>query len=223
MKRRALKNWLRQLLLPGAALLLLLAGFSPVAQAAPSCLSDVGGPNDPTGDGQGDITRLCTDNANLPDSFDIYMSWDETAFSGKNTGDACALFDTDGDPGGNINYAICISVGGKPASLSAGPLIYRCNNSSPDRCSSPTPITPSGTTCSAQVKDEDPFPTGDDSPDDTVGVCTIDPDDIPPGAVRTNLCSFPSINPNSDPKDCVGIVGGGFITIENVADPDDGT
>ena len=123
MKRRKLKNWLQQRVLTGAALLLLLAGFSSFAQAAPSCLADVDGPNDPSGDGQGDITRLCTDNANLPTSFDIYMSWDETAFSGSNSGDACALFDTDADPGGNINYAICISVGGNPAVLSAGPLV----------------------------------------------------------------------------------------------------
>jgi uncharacterized repeat protein (TIGR01451 family) len=205
-------------------LIVMLAGFSSLAGAAPNCLADVDGANDPSGDGQGDITRLCTDNANLPTSFDVYMSWDETGFSGANTGDACVLFDTDGDAGGNIDYAICISVDGDPASLSAGPLIYSCGNANPDRCSSPGTITPSGsTTCSASVQSEDPFPAGDDYPNDTVGVCTIDPNDIPSGAVRTNLCSFPSGEPNSNPTDCVGVVGGGFITIEKVADPDDGT
>jgi hypothetical protein len=161
--RRTLKHWLLQRGLPGMALLLVLAGFSPFAHAAPVCLDDVDGANDPSGDGQGDITRLCTDNANLPTSFDVYMSWDETGFSGANTGDACVLFDTDGDASGNIDYAICISIGGNPASLSAGPLLYSCGNSTPDRCSSPVTIIPSGATnCSASVQTEDPFPAGDD-------------------------------------------------------------
>ena len=220
--QKTLKNWLHQLALPGMALL--LAGFSSLATAAPMCFSDVDGPNDPPGDGQGDITRFCLDNANLPTSFDVYMQWDDDGFNGANTGDACALFDTDGDPSGNIDYAICISVGGKPGSLAAGPLVYSCGNTDPDRCTSPGTISPSaGTTCSASVQSDDPFSAGDDHPDDTVGVCTIDPTDIPAGAVRTNLCSFPSINPNSAPKDCVGAIGGGFINIVKVADPDDGS
>jgi uncharacterized repeat protein (TIGR01451 family) len=212
-------------------LVLTLLGFSRLVGAVPQCLVDVDGPNDPTGDGQVDITRLCTDNDNLvttplpvTGSFDVYMSWDEIAFSGANTGDACVLFDTNGDPGGNIDYAICISVGGSPASLSAGPLIYSCDDSADNQCNSPVSITPSGaTTCAASVQSVDPFPAGDGYPNDTVGVCTIDVADIPPDAIRTNLCSFPSTIPNSAPKDCVGVVGGGFITIEKIADPDDGT
>ncbi|UCC56548.1 MAG: hypothetical protein JSU75_01915, partial [Gammaproteobacteria bacterium] len=224
MTRRTNNNRLHRLVFTGLTLLLLLTGFLPSAQAAPQCLADVDGANDPPGDGQGDITRLCLDNGNLPASFDVYLSWDEDGFSGANTGDACVLFDTDGDANGFIDYAICISVAGNPATLSAGPLIYSCSNAAADKCTQPVPIIPSGaTSCSASVQPEDPFSAGDDYPDDTVGVCTIDVNDIPSGAVRTNLCSFPSINPNSDPKDCVGVVGGGFIEIVKVADPDDGT
>ena len=58
------------------------SGYSPAVLAVPTCFTDVHGPNDPSGDGQGDITRLCLDTANVPTSFDVYMSWDETSFSG---------------------------------------------------------------------------------------------------------------------------------------------
>jgi hypothetical protein len=102
------------------------AGLSP-AYAAVTCFSDTDGPNDPPGDGQGDITRFCLDNANLPSSFDVYMNWDEASFNGANTGDGCVLFDTNGDAGGNVDFAICISVGGNPGSMVAGPLLYSCN------------------------------------------------------------------------------------------------
>ena len=230
--RATIESWLKRSALPGRAvpvscvrasgrnyaglkslaLLVVLAcgGYAPTAQAAPVCLADIDGPNDPPGDGQGDITRLCVDKANLPASFDVYMSWDEDGFNGANTGDACVLFDTDGDAGGFIDYAICISVDGNPASLSAGPLIYSCGNTAADKCTQPVTITPSGaTTCSASVQSEDPFPAGDDYPDDTVGICTIDVSDIPSGAVRTSLCSFPSINSNSDPRTAsVSLVAG---------------
>jgi hypothetical protein len=60
------------------------AGLSP-AYAAVTCFSDTDGPNDPPGDGQGDITRFCLDNANLPSSFDVCMNWDEASFNGANT------------------------------------------------------------------------------------------------------------------------------------------
>jgi len=98
-----------------------LAGISP-AYAAVTCLADVEGPSDPPGDGQGDITRFCLDNANLPSSFDVYMSRDEASFSGASTGDGCVLFDTSADAGGNVDFAICISVGGASGAMVAGPL-----------------------------------------------------------------------------------------------------
>lgn len=69
------------------------AGLSP-AYAAVTCFSDIDGPNDPPGDGQGDITRFCLDNANLPSWFDVYLNWDEDSFNGAYTGDGCVLFDT---------------------------------------------------------------------------------------------------------------------------------
>ncbi len=205
-------------------LLGLAAACMSPAYAAVTCFSDIDGPNDPPGDGQGDITRFCLDNANLPASFDVYMNWDEDSFNGANTGDGCVLFDTNGDAGGNVDFAICISVGGKPASMVAGPLLYSCGNTDPDKCTSPTPIVPSGSTsCSAAVQPDDPFSAGDKYPNDTVGVCTIDVSDIPAGGSRINFCSFPSLNPNSSPKDCAGAIGGGFINIVKVADPDDAT
>ena len=41
------------------------------------------------------------------------VKWDDLDFSGGNTGDSCALFDTDLD--NNANYVVCLVIAGKPA------------------------------------------------------------------------------------------------------------
>jgi hypothetical protein len=93
-----------------------LALTSP-SEAAFQCTEDLQGVDDQPG--QKDLTRMCrglaTDIASCSgvDAFAIRWNWDDTGFSGNNTGDACALFDTDGD--GNANFALCVTVTGDPA------------------------------------------------------------------------------------------------------------
>ncbi len=190
------------------------------SQAQLVCTNDVNGPNDPAGDGQSDITQLCIDESGLPASFEVKFSWDDNSFSGANTGDACVLFDLDGDAAGDIDYALCASVGGNPGSLVAGPTFYSCSGQ-PDRCGNSALIGGGASSCSGTTENTDPFSGGDDFPEDTVVNCTVDTGDIPAGWVRTNFCSFPSSQPNSDPKDCIGYLGGGFIEITKRAFPDD--
>ena len=74
-------------------------------------LNDDGGPDDNVG--QKDLNFLQVDDANLPTALAVNWGWDDTAWSGGNTGDACALFDTDGDR--MANNAVCVGVGGNPA------------------------------------------------------------------------------------------------------------
>jgi len=93
--------------------------------------------------GQKDLTRLGRDNTD-PNYYNLYWSWDETAAltSNVNTGDACALFDSDGD--GNINFAICGEVynpGGdatQVAQTAGSPYVYSCSDNKNDRCTNPT-------------------------------------------------------------------------------------
>jgi hypothetical protein len=57
--------------------------------------------------GQFDMNLLGRDDTD-PTYLKMFWSWDDPTFSGSNTGDACALLDTDGD--GNINVSICTIV-----------------------------------------------------------------------------------------------------------------
>src|SRR5262249_21218917 len=91
------------------------------------------GPDDLAG--QKDLTQLAVDAGNLPTSQAIIWTWDDTAWSGSNTGDACSLFDTDND--GFANYSLCVTVAGSPATYQSTRL-YSCGNSRSDRCDQPT-------------------------------------------------------------------------------------
>src|SRR6185503_20436962 len=82
---------------------LALAGAPVVGQV---CNNDQQGPDDLPG--QKDLTRFCAGGpacatSGLPPSAGAQVVWqfDDTAWSGMNTGDACVLYDTDGD--GNAN------------------------------------------------------------------------------------------------------------------------
>lgn len=211
-------------------LLILILAYMPISHAALICTDDTGGANDDN-QAQTDVTQLCLDLDNLPTSYIAQFNWDEEGLSGNNTGDACLLFDTDGDA--NINFAICLQVQGNPLGLNAGPNLFICNNSTSDRCSGAAPLTSvpddSLTSCSVAQDNTDPFDStapngpGSDFPVDTVGTCTVDVRDIPAGVLQVNICSFPSQNPNSNPADCIGVIGGGFINIIKDAVPDDNT
>jgi hypothetical protein len=91
-----------------------------------------------------------------PGQIEVSWGWDDTAWSGNNTGDACTLFDTDAD--GFANYSLCVTVGGSPATYQSTRL-YSCGDSRTDRCDQPTTlISPFNSTGSASVvSNSDPF------------------------------------------------------------------
>jgi uncharacterized repeat protein (TIGR01451 family) len=167
------------------------------------CQVDVAGANDEPG--QKDLTQMCADYSGLDTYIEIDWNWDDTEWPGANTGDACALFDNDGD--GLADYAVCVTVGGKPASqISGSPRLYSCNNTRADRCAGSTLISgPYGTACSVNQTADDPFPDGAYYPYDTKASCVIQLEEVggESDTVLTDVCSFPSQQPNSDPSDCI--------------------
>ena len=56
--------------------------------------------------GQNDLTKFCRDPGSGDVDFYMTVNWDEILLTGKNTADACALFDSDSDS--NANFAVCI-------------------------------------------------------------------------------------------------------------------
>jgi uncharacterized repeat protein (TIGR01451 family) len=168
------------------------------------CENDLQGANDEPG--QKDLTKMCRDTTS-PDPVNITWDWDEKSPGGNlggNTGDACSLFDTDGD--GFANYSMCVIVDGNP-SVYQNKVLYSCGDAKADRCTNPTEV-PSGSVtsnCSANVQSTDPFTNGTDKPDDTVANCSINLSDVggASSAVLLDVCSYPSQQPNSDPSDCI--------------------
>ncbi len=170
------------------------------------CTNDSAGANDQPN--QKDLSKMCVNYSGLPTSIDVSWNWDDTGFSGKNTGDACSLYDTDGD--GLANYSLCVGVTGDPAAWSYTKL-YSCGDGRVDRCDQPTLLINNPTSsCSASVQGTDPFPgppnneQGDDYPNDTEANCNVNVSDVGGStAVLLDVCSYPSDQPNSDPSDCI--------------------
>lgn len=197
----------------------MVAPFVPTQQvsAAQVCINDQQGANDLSG--QKDLTRMCKDNANLPTSQDLVWNWDDTGWTGSNTGDACALYDTDND--GFANYSVCVTVRGTPAVQAASsPRIYSCNDNSVDKCFSATSQALNGTTCSVSITATQPFGSGTGTPNDTTATCTVT--SVSVGGATASLidvCSYPSQQPNSDPSDCIISKGGGKIEVKKTLSP----
>lgn len=172
------------------------------------CFNDGDGANDEPG--QKDLTKACIESASK-NPIHVTWNWDITGLTGQNSADGCALFDT--NMNGLANYAICNSWRGTPPTqLSTYPVLYRCNDSRSDRCAGGTPVTITyGSYCTivhsnSSFPYNDPFPTGDSFPLDTVSECYIDVGDVDFPMYPVNLldvCSYPSLQPNSDPSDCV--------------------
>lgn len=148
--------------------------------------------------------------------------WDDTSLSGGNTGDACALFDTDSDA--KVNFAVCVTIHGNPAAQApVSPRVYTCGDGKVDRCSSTsTQVTPINSACSVTSNvATDPFHNGQK---DTQAICHIDLADV--GGATTakliNTCSYPSQSPTSDASDCVLIPRDAFVTISKIATPNAG-
>ena len=180
-------------------------GATPTPTPTPAfeCTDDLQGPNDEPG--QKDLNEMCVNDSDLPDSIDATWNWDETGWSGDNTGDACALFDTNGN--GFADFASCVTVEDDPATqASNSPRIYTCNDTKVDRCAGDALVAgPYASACSTSIVSPQTFPAGDDSPNDTHAACTIEMSEV--GGAGTadliDVCSYPSQQPNSDPSDCI--------------------
>src|SRR5262249_43313577 len=102
---------------------------------------------------------------------------------------------------GFVNFALCVSVGGKPAAA-VDVREFSCGNDKRYNCSNPVQIAPFSSTCSAgAMAATNPFDGGTD----TVASCDVVLADFVgvEHAALADVCSFPSMTPNSDPSDCV--------------------
>ncbi len=169
---------------------------------------DAQGPNDEPG--QKDLSLYCLPGGDAAGELTVSWQWDEIAWSGSNTGDTCALFDTNGN---NLsNYAVCVTVSGNPAvKVGNSPRIYTCNDSALEKCAGGTLVVgPYQTVCTVSQSATDPFSgppnkkEGASYPNDTSASCTIKLSEVGGGvAVLKDVCSFPSQQPNSSPSDCI--------------------
>ena len=165
--------------------------------------------------------------------YKLFWSWDSTSLwtgTGQ-TGDACALFDSDGD--GNVNFAVCARIENPnadptQAKLTAdSPFLFSCDDSKNDRCapadsarrhrrSRPGRSDREGRIATGNlITDTDPFaPAGSDSPNDVTLQVNI-PKILLNGGVLVNVCSYPSAGNggNNNPFDCIANPGGGFLVI----------
>lgn len=189
---------------------------SGVANAAILPTTDSAGANDEPG--QKDLTKFTFDDSSPAGQLAITWNWDDIDWSGGNTGDACALFDTDND--GKVNSALCVTVNGSPASIQSY-LVYTCGDTKEDRCASKQlQAGPYASSCTTSVTATDPFASGSASPSDTTASCTIFLSDVGAGSELVNVCSYPSQQPNSDPSDCiVALPSGGTLEVVKKLNP----
>jgi len=185
--------------------------------AANTCTNDAQGVDDEPG--QKDLTQWCSGatgdypglGCQAANGFDFSLkwNWDDTGLSGGNTGDACALVDTDND--GKANYALCIDIANKPASIQYVRL-YSCADDRLQRCTNSVLILtpPLHTFCSLNAAATDPFGGNHNCAGtncktaDAAASCCFDTADVGGSAARLlDVCSYPSQQPNSDPSDCV--------------------
>ncbi|MEO6651372.1 MAG: hypothetical protein ABIP17_01785 [Ilumatobacteraceae bacterium] len=224
-------TWLRLVLAAALALAVGLTTFSSgqLASAAdPVVAVDDGGPDDQPG--QKDLNSLSVDYGALgATNILVTFNFDDTSTSGANTLDGCALFDTDGD--GFANFAQCQTISSDGSQVVSQ---YRCTaDSRADRCAGPEVVTGfASTSTAAIVPGSDPFRgVGSHTSGNTCSTrvaCYTDDyvvtaniavlQDFGGSASLINVCSYPSIQPNSDPSDCVFAANNGFLTIVKTTD-----
>jgi hypothetical protein len=177
------------------------------------CKTDTGGADDAVG--QKDLSEFCVNHDATCAGTIFTWQWDDTAWTGTNTGDACALYDTDGD--GFANYALCVTVTGKPAmQASQSPRFYGCNDTKQFNCTGATLRTMISSTCTVNDLVADPFAPLTRKANkcagsscltkDTQAQCCVVTADLPATAALIDVCSYPSQSPNSDPSECVKTV-----------------
>lgn len=182
---------------------------SAVAAPVFNFTADDQGANDEPG--QKDLTAQASAFDTVPDPDEFYTAWkwDDTSWSGKNTGDACSLFDNDAN--GLVDFAVCVTVGTSGAT-ELSTRVYSCKDTRSDRCTGAVLEGTEGSTNWCSVASA----TGQFGGTDTQATCNISQIDSDLSGVSglgnatlLNSCSYPSQEPNSDPSDCV-------LTITNV-------
>jgi hypothetical protein len=199
----------------------LLARAQPAAATA-ACLLDTAGADDINAN-QKDLNEFCQGVGNdnglagcTSSDANLTWTWDDTGWTGSNTGDACALYDTDGD--GKANFALCASVQGNPAVQSAqSPKFYSCDDTKTLNCGSAAQIATATSSCAVSAV-QDGFLgshksgnvcTGTNcSTKDTQAQCCVKRGDFPVGSAPelVDVCSYPSSSPSSSPSECVKAV-----------------
>ena len=167
---------------------------------------------------------------NVSGKIGVEWVWDDiNSWTGSGqTGDACALFDTDND--GKANSAVCVRItnpNGDPNVIAqldspASPLVYTCGDNKTDRCAQPANPAPlAGTHCEVEKIPGETFFTAGEDGADVLAACSIPFAAISATASPNllNVCSFPSGSPNSNPFDCVVTPGAGFIVIKKSTSP----
>ena len=173
-----------------------------------NCENDVQGPND--NPGQKDLNMYCSRLG--PDgSYEFYWTWDDINWTGQNTGDACLLLDSNNN--GLADLALCVSVHDNGVFMDQR--FFSCGDTRPDRCTSSVELTPptggfQSTCCVMSNAPVDPFKNvdkklqGDAYPYDTLARCQVFLEDFQKAeVVFVDVCSYPSLQPNSAPSDCV--------------------
>lgn len=190
-----------------AVVVLLLLAAPLVASHNWVDIPDVGGLDDAVA--QSDLTTMGFDGSH-PGTFSVRWSWDKITFSGANTGDACMLFDTDGD--GNINNSLCVQIatsGATTSIVSGFPVLFACGDARTDRCSTPAPAALGATTCTVAQVTTDPFAGGESYPNDMQAECAVPISALTGTPIFTTVCSYPSAGNggNNNPVDCVASPG----------------
>ncbi len=170
-----------------------------VVTAQGTCYDDRQGADDEPG--QKDLNRFCLDHEVEP-PLDVSVSfhWDQAGWTGNNSGDACLLFDTNGN--GRADYSFCETIQFDPAHHQHSEL-YQCTaDSRADRCMGRQQIVGATECTASMVEDSDPFHPGKA---DTVAYCDLDFDTLlgTDQGILLDVCSYPSNIPNSDPSDCI--------------------
>ena len=199
----------------------------------PLTFVDDGGADDVNG--QKDVNSMMVDYTLAPGKIAVAWNWDDTDWTGGgNTGDGCALFDTNGN--GFANYALCVTVAGSPATFQSLRL-FSCGDTSAVGCTSQVQVPPgsvASTATASVVSNSDPFGvstspyftashvTGNkcgNTPGcrtaDTVANVTVALSDVGGAAAKlTNVCVYSSQSLSSNTSDCVAAPNSGFLTIK---------
>ena len=222
-----------------SALALATPGTDPTpipAAYAGFIVTDQQGPNDVPG--QVDLTQMGRDDA-TPTTYKLFWSWDSiSAWTGTGqTGDACALFDTDTPGNTFIDFVVCIRVENFQANAENvrilapdGVFAFDCSDKKNDRCTNPVPrsfaasdlqagalgtLSPTGNL----ITHTDPFPAGESANHDSTVEVHILKSYVPGNEELVNVCSYPSAGNggNNNPFDCIVSPGGGFLKVVKVA------